>query len=109
MKNEKLTYIMFGVFVIIVITAITCSKNKGEETQTLLPEAEVKEIVEVKVEEVKEAVENRLKEVLPDLEILKEEEPIEVEVPVEAPIEEEAPVEEEPTEEPVEGEDDGQD
>ena len=118
MKKQKVTYILFGVFLIMVIGTITCGDSSDTKT-TLTPKpiAKVKEIVEEKVEEVKadieekvieveEVVEEKIEEVkevvkeiitieLPDLPKLEEIIP-EVEEPVEeAPVEE---VEEEVTE-----------
>ena len=119
MKKQKVTYILFGVFLIMVIGTITCGDSSDTKT-TLTPKpiAKVKEIVEEKVEEVKadieekvieveEVVEEKIEEVkevvkdiitieLPDLPKLEEIIPEVEEAPVEeAPVEE---VEEEVTE-----------
>ena len=116
MKKQKVTYILFGVFLIMVIGTITCGDSSDTKT-TLTPKpiAKVKEIVEEKVEEVKadieekvieveEVVEEKIEEVkevvkeiitieLPDLPKLEEIVP-EGEAPVEEAPVEEAPVEE---------------
>lgn len=111
MKNLNLSYVLFGVFVLMVVTIITCgdktsSKSEIEVLSFPNPE-EVKEEVEAKVEEAKkeitttieekvEEIESRIIEVLPEIDIpaLKEEKteetPTEVpteEVPVETPVE----------------------
>ena len=118
MKKQKVTYILFGVFLILVIGTITCgdsSDKKATLIPTVKPVEEVKEIVEEKVEEVKAEVEEKVEEVeevieekieevkevvkdiitieLPDLPKLEEIIP-EVEEPVEEAPVEEAPVEE---------------
>ena len=101
MKNLNLSYVLFGVFVLTVITVLI--SNRETEKDTSMPIIPMK--VEEKVEEVKEVItetiqtkveeiETRIQEVLPSLDIpaLKEEKveeaPVEpVEVPVEAPTE----------------------
>ena len=68
MKKQVMTttYILFGAFVLIIITAVTCGDNtsKGEETTTI-PETlqEVKEVIEEKVEEIKVEAEEKIEEI----------------------------------------------
>jgi hypothetical protein len=113
MKNLNLSYVLFGVFVLMIVTVMTCGKTETKESNIEVlsfpnPE-EVKEEVKEKVEEVKEAITNtieekveaietRLQEALPSLDIpaLKEEKAEEA-TAVEAPVEE-APVETVPVE-----------
>lgn len=123
MKNLNLSYILFGVFVLTVVSVIIFGKkDSGHTNMEVLsfpnPE-EVKEEVKAKVEEAKEEItttietkveeiENRIIEALPSLDIpaLKEEVPVEeAPVKVEAPAEV-VPVEEAPVEE-IEGESNG--
>ncbi len=100
----KLSYILFGIFVAIIIILISCN-NKDEgikqshdieplpntewiEEEVELKVEEVKEVVEVKIEEAKEVIEEKLEEIIPNLEILQE-------IPVEIPtVEEIVPIEE---------------
>jgi phosphoglycolate phosphatase-like HAD superfamily hydrolase len=95
MKN-KLSYLLFAVFLIIVITVMACSDGESKSSIEISPAEEVKEVVDEKVEPIIEAVEEKVEEV----EAVEEptEEPIEeikevieevspVEVPVEGPIE----------------------
>ena len=86
MKNLKLSYALLGVFLLIVVTAITCS---GAENTTTPPAQPV--IEEVKAEEP----------VLIQEEINSEEP---VEAPAE-PVKEEVPVEAPAIEQPIELED----
>tara|TARA_R110000824_G_scaffold95302_7_gene229284 strand:+ start:347 stop:703 length:357 start_codon:yes stop_codon:yes gene_type:complete len=117
MKKLNLSYVLFGVFVLIVVTVLTCGKTEKSTSVMTVPEVieekveAVKEIVNTTIEEKVEEIETRLQEVLPSLDIpaLKEvikEIPVEVApVEVEAPIEV-VPVEEAPVEE-IEGESNG--
>ena len=89
MKN-KLSYLLFAVFVGLVITAIACSGGSSSaDSMEVLPTKEVKEVVEEKVEPMKEAVEIKVEEVEPIVEPTEEviEEITPVEMPVEIPIE----------------------
>jgi|10_taG_2_1085330.scaffolds.fasta_scaffold13161_3 hypothetical protein len=88
MKKMNLTYAMFGVFLLVVITVITC--NRGETGAISLP------IPEVIIEEVEVEVKAAIKEILPALEEVKKLPEIllpkveeKKEEPVEAPVEEE--------------------
>ena len=68
MKKQVMTttYVLFGAFVLIIITAITCGDNTSQgEKSTPMPETlkEVKEVVEEKVEEVKVEVEEKVEEI----------------------------------------------
>ena len=76
MKNKKLSMILFGVFVLLVIGAIFWGRqhNHTADVEVLsFPNPEqVKEEVEAKVEEVKEAVEEKAEEIIEEVEQLKE-------------------------------------
>ena len=107
MKNEKLTYILFGVFAIVVVTVITCGKDSSESSPAIIPDVieRVEEAVEEKVEEVEAVVEERVEEIKEAVEI-KVEEVIEEIIPIKLPdapkldkimpIIKEAPIEEAP-------------
>ena len=88
MKN-KLTYLLFAVFLGIIITVMTCSgDNSSKDSMIISPAKEAEEAVEEKVEEVEiieEAVEEKVEEVEPIEETI--EEVIEEVVPVEEPLE----------------------
>jgi len=98
MKNLKLTYTLFGIFLLTVITAITCSGNETQKTTTpqIIEEEVMIEAEEIKVEAIEEPVVIEVKEEAPV-----EEAPVEVEAPTEVVPVEEAPVEE------IEGESNG--
>lgn len=114
MKNPKLSYIMFGVVIIGIVTIMTCGKtNKTdapihvihEEVLSFPNPEEVKEEVEAKVEEVKEAVTDKVEEIKETIEETKVilEEKIESILPeIEIPtIEDIIPTEEIPVEAPA--------
>ena len=69
MKNLNLSYILFGVFIIKVITRIKCGKPHTEvhvmpeEVLSFPNPEEVKEEVETKIEEVKEDIKVEVEEV----------------------------------------------
>ena len=89
MKN-KLSYLLFAVFVGLIIIAITCSgESSSSDSMEVLPTKEVKKVVEEKVEPIKETVEVKVEEVEPIIEPTEEviEEVVPVEMPVEIPIE----------------------
>ena len=107
MKNLNLSYILFGVFIITIVSVLIFGKKDSGQTDIEVlsfpnPE-EVKEEVKEKIEEAKEEVtdtvkekmeeiEDRLEELIPEIDIpsLKKDKLIEIplEVPVEAPAEE---------------------
>ena len=97
MKKEtmKKSYILFGAFLITVVTVITCGDNSSQSVSpaktTMTTETiekaveekveEVKVMVEEKVEEIKEVVEEKTEKVIEE----KVEEVIEEIIPVELP------------------------
>ena len=97
MKKEamKKSYILFGAFLLTVVTVITCGDNSSQSVSpaktTMTTETiekaveekveEVKVIVEEKVEEIKEVVEEKTEKVIEE----KVEEVIEEIIPVELP------------------------
>jgi archaellum component FlaF (FlaF/FlaG flagellin family) len=97
MKKEtmKKSYILFGAFLITVVTVITCGDNSSQSVSpaktTMTTETiekaveekveEVKVIVEEKVEEIKEVVKEKTEKVIEE----KAEEIIEEIIPVELP------------------------
>ena len=80
MKN-KLSYLLFAVFIAMILIAVTCNKDKSENSMTITPKAEAMEIIEEKVEE---PVEQPAEE--PVEEVEKVEEVIEIVEPVEVPL-----------------------
>jgi len=89
MKN-KLSYLLFAVFIGLIITAIACNGgNSSEDSIEISPTKEVEGVVEEKIEPVEEAVEEKVEEVElieePTEEVIEEVAP--VEVPLEAPVE----------------------
>ena len=92
MKN-KLSYLLFAVFLIIVITVMACSDGESKSSIEISPAEEVKAVVDEKVEPIKEAVEIKVEEVEPIVgpteEVIEEIAPVEmpVEIPIEVPQE----------------------
>ena len=103
MSKKRLSMILFGVFIVLVIGAMFWGKQHDNTTDVEVlsfpnPE-EVKEEVEAKVEEVKEAVEEKAEEIIEEVEQIKEMLP---EIPAIPEIEEApAPTLEEVPEEPT--------
>ena len=99
MKKMNLTYVMFGVFLLVVITVITCNRGETETISAPMPEVIIEEVKEAAVEAVEEVeveVKATIKEILPALEEVKKLPEIllpkveeKKEEPVEAPVEEE--------------------
>ena len=93
MKKEKVTYILFGVFLIMVVGVMTCGDSSDTKaTPALKPVEKVKEIVEEKVKEVKADVEEKVEEVKVKVEEKVEEVKEKVEEKVEEVIKEIIPI-----------------
>ena len=99
MKNLNLSYVLFAVFIVTVITVMTCGKEERVEVHVMPEEVlsfpnpeEVKEEVEAKVEEVKEVIIEKTEEIIELIPALEElpliEEVVTPEKVEEIPIEE---------------------
>jgi hypothetical protein len=66
MKNVNLSYVMFGIFLLVTITVITCNSNKEEVPAIEVPQEIVTEVTET-LETTIEEVEAKVKEFLPAL------------------------------------------
>ena len=71
MKNLNLSYVLFAVFIVTVITVVTCGKKERIEVHVMPEEVlsfpnpeEVKQEVEAKVEEVKEVIIEKTEEII---------------------------------------------
>lgn len=103
MKNLNLSYILFGVFIIIIVTVMTCGKRHTEvhvmpeEVLSFPNPEEVKQEVKEKVNEVIEEVQE-VKELIQEIAPVLEDSVVTPKIEVPAVIEpiEEIPIEETP-------------